>query len=140
MKLILYNIFVYSFSLFLLASFSISGYTDVICLGDNGHIELETICIPSCADSDQPSYIETPTNHHEDHAACSDVEIDTHLWSKRTQKSDSKLSEIKICTLFPTIPNTQSVINPNNNNKLFSIVLPKQNTPLVALSTVILIC
>lgn len=71
--------------LFIMGLF-VAGNGKVLCIGDDGHIELETSCLPCCGDETDICVSEPSDDMHEEHndcSNCSDIEIDSPLWSKR---------------------------------------------------------
>ena len=68
---------------------SFSGYFDVLCIGDDGHLELETHCMSNCSDTEKNCENILPDDNNEEHSECSncsDIELDQIHWSKRQQK------------------------------------------------------
>ena len=66
----------------------------VICVGDDGHYEIETICLPSCDNNEIACETDVSNNRHAEHnecSNCSDFEIDYLLSSTRFQDLSSYL-------------------------------------------------
>ena len=77
-------------TLFLFMGITSSGYSDIICIGDDGHVEFETICLPCCNEIEKSCETEVATDHHQEHdncSNCSDIEFDSPFLAKRIQKS-----------------------------------------------------
>lgn len=69
----------------LLLGFSLylSGSCEVLCFGDSGHVEIETVHLHSCCASELSTSV--PTTNYPDHecAGCSDVPLgSTQLWHR----------------------------------------------------------
>ena len=92
------------------AAFSASG--EVLCIGDNGHFEFETYCLPCCGESEE--FCETDMsddqhNEHNDCSNCSDVELDNLFWSKLSPN---------VNTLYIVEISSSKIINSDNSFKL----------------------
>lgn len=55
--------------LFVAAGASAGG---VLCIGGNGHAEVETACEPCCDEGSDECVVESPGSHHEEHEDCTD--------------------------------------------------------------------
>ncbi len=89
----------------------------VLCIGDCGHMELETICLPPCCGSD---VCEAKADHecdddHDECSNCSDLDIDGPFWSKRYTRTAKPV---------PTSAGAVAAL----------IVLPSGSTPVVTSS------
>ena len=69
-----------------LAGLCFGGPRYILCVGDHGHTEFETICLPSCSEATDGCGAQTTDDcrdEHDDCSNCSDLELDGPLWSKR---------------------------------------------------------
>ena len=72
---------------------AVMGTGQVLCVGDDGHMEIETYCMPCCGDADESCQYNLPEDHHGEHNECSncdDFELNSPIWSNR---NDSNLTE-----------------------------------------------
>jgi hypothetical protein len=71
----------------------LSANGEVLCLGDNGHFELETYCPPCCNESEDSCEAEIPDDQHSEHNDCSnclDIELGDLFWYKINSIGDSE--------------------------------------------------
>ncbi len=86
MKLIVHKIFVWPLSILLIVGFSQIGSGDVLCIGEDGHVEIETECLPSCNEAADICELSEQSQQHDEHDDCnncSDLSLDEPMWSKR---------------------------------------------------------
>ena len=144
MKLTKKNIIAWTLCLSLLVGVSSSAFSDVLCIGDDGHVEYETICLPCCTDDSDSCDNETTEEQHAEHnecSNCSDVEIDNHLWTKRFHKIETKTLLISKYHHPVTIADINSSNIYTSPIKSFhSEKFSNQDQILISLSTVMLNC
>ena len=90
MNLWIKKIIVWSLCLSLLIGVTFSGYSDVLCIGSDGQLELETLCLP-CTDTEDTCEYNISDAQHEEHSNCIDcldIKLTNSLWTKRSQKTD----------------------------------------------------
>ena len=86
------RIIVWPLCLFLFTGFIFPANSNVLCIGDDGHIEFETFCHPSCDEAEVTRDVDTPCgppNGRSDDSNCSHVELTTALWLGRAQNVSS---------------------------------------------------
>ena len=62
------------------------GNADVLCIGEDGHIEIETNCLPCCNNIETSCEINVEEDLHDEHVGCnncSDLILGSSFWSKR---------------------------------------------------------
>ena len=91
MKLQIHKIIGWPLCLILFVGFILVGNGNVICIGEDGHIEFETECLPCCTDADDVCKLDVSNDFHDEHddcTNCSDLTPDEPLWIKRFQRAD----------------------------------------------------
>ena len=86
-----------------LVGLTYSSFGDVLCIGEDGHIEIESTCQPCCGEpNDFCSTLESDAkhNHHDECDNCSDLSLDGQFWQRK--QADSFLDNIKF-TSFPSV-------------------------------------
>ncbi len=78
-------------ALFLCAVFVVGSImtanNEILCIGENGHIEFETVCLPSCGEADDPETVcenNPSSDGHNDHSDCSnciDLDYNAVFWA-----------------------------------------------------------
>ena len=114
MKLRIHKIMVWPLCLFLIAGFIFVGNNNVLCIGEDGHIEFETECLPCCRGADNVCKIDVSNDLHDEHDDCTnclDLVLDGPLWSKRFHKINFTQS-VKLLTA----PAFHTVIIPASND------------------------
>lgn len=74
----------WSVCLLLLIGMTFSGQSDILCIGEDGRVEFESICLPCCTVSDTVCDNKLSKGQHEEHTSCSDcsdVDPGTHQWA-----------------------------------------------------------
>ena len=72
--------------LIFLLSLILFGNGQVLCVGEDGHIEIETYCLPCCGEAEDTCELDLPEDLHDEHngcSDCSDFEINSPIWSSR---------------------------------------------------------
>ncbi len=75
---------------FLFSGFLIVGNSGILCVGADGHVELETECLPCCSvfeDDCETTISQDIHNEHDACHSCSDLALDGPLWSNRPSKA-----------------------------------------------------
>jgi hypothetical protein len=86
-----YKIVAWPICIFFMLGLVFAGSGQVLCIGDNGHIEIETYCLPSCGEAEKSCEIDLPEEPHNEHSECSncsDIELNDPLWSSRIQNDN----------------------------------------------------
>ena len=60
--------------LIFLLSLTLSGSGQVLCVGEDGQIKIETYCLPCCDDVEEACGLDLPEDLHDDHNGCADRE------------------------------------------------------------------
>jgi len=66
--------------LLFIAGLSSSSFGDVLCISDNGHVEIESVCTPCCLENANSCFLskaDTAHDHHEGCDNCSDLSLDS---------------------------------------------------------------
>ena len=74
--------------LFFLFGLFFVGNGAVLCIGDDGHIEFETHCVPGCGETKEAPEIDLSDAlqvEHIDCSNCTDIDLNNPLWSRRGQ-------------------------------------------------------
>ncbi|MCK5125613.1 MAG: hypothetical protein KAR42_05105 [candidate division Zixibacteria bacterium] len=130
-------------SLIILVGISSGGTSCILCIGDDGHVEFETICLPACGDTNDFCALEVVDevpHEHSDCSNCSDVELDGSLWLKPIQKNDPNQ-----LILFASTLTIDGAICPlswgNNNSQITKCYLEYgQSPPSCSIATTIIRC
>ena len=127
--------------LLLMAGITLSNFGGIMCLGEDGHVKVESYCHPSCNDSEGPRRLEevtTDSDNHDDCADCTDLPLlhDSlaHRYAFRILRTGSY---IDYSIAVPYIPHRDRAVS------AFIRVLPKIPTvsePFAVLSTSVLLC
>ena len=119
------------------------GYSNVLCVGADGLIKLETICLPGCTETEdfcEYNASEDLPNEHSDCTDCFDVELDNPVWSTRSNKPEfSQLIKLD----FTASIDISDGLTPLGQYNLRFIKYPQlynQNPPSLSLTTTILRC
>jgi len=89
MKRTVQKIFVWPLSILLVISFFQIGSGDVLCIGEDGHIKIETECLPCCIETETICELTEQGDLHDEHDDCnncSDLSPDCPLWSMRLSR------------------------------------------------------
>ena len=100
---------------FVATTFGATGY--VLCIGDDGHIEFETLCLPASCETAEDCELGVSENAHDEHSGCSDcTDVDSNkpLLSKRIQRID--FNEASQSTLTSAICTCLNQISAKNND------------------------
>jgi len=129
--------------LFLILVFTFSGNGQVLCIGEDGHIELETFCLPCCSDPVKicdPEMLDEAHGEHSECSSCSDIELSDFLWSGRNSHDDFNRLSSTIAKVFVVNIHSLNSLNHNisrvNQNYLSFSLSP----PLPSIETAVLRC
>ena len=111
MNLRLLKILAWPICLIFLIGIIFAGNNNILCMGDNGSVLVETFCPPCCDQAEKTCKGNMPDELHNEpceYSNCSDVEINGPFWSKRIQITDSNqlnafASKLTISTYFSPI-------------------------------------
>jgi len=129
--------------LIFLIGLTFSGYSDVLCISEDGQMELETLSLPCCDETGDFCEYNTSEEQHNKHNNCSsclDVEHNNPLWTKRPQKTDfSQLIKLTFASSIDAVYSLTSIAQ-NNLRIIEYSQLYNQNPPSLFLTTTILRC
>jgi hypothetical protein len=115
----------------------------VLCIGDDGHIEFETFCIPGCDETKEVSETELSVDlkvEHIDCSNCTDIDLDSPLWSRRDQNHISEYSADATLILMPDA-DLVSFSTQADSHKIRTIKLAyNQNPASYSIISTILLC
>ncbi|NIR67859.1 MAG: hypothetical protein GWO10_29790 [candidate division Zixibacteria bacterium] len=115
----------------------------VLCIGDDGHIEFETFCIPGCDEANEISEIDFfigLQSEHIDCSNCTDIDLDSPLWSRRDQNHISENSADAAAMLMPDA-DLVSFSTQADSHKIRTIKLAyNQNPSSYSIISTILLC
>lgn len=86
MKRVIHKSIVCPLTIIILIGFFQIGEANVLCIGEDGHIEIESNCLPCCNDIETTCETDTQADNHEEHDDCyncSDLSLGNPFWSKR---------------------------------------------------------
>lgn len=78
--------------LFFLIGVTISGYSDVLCISDDGRVKIESICQPCYIEKDACCYLAASANvhdHQDDCDDCLDLSLGEPTWLRKNTGSDN---------------------------------------------------
>lgn len=132
---------VWSVCLFFVAGIMLSSHGDILCLGDDGRVKIESICRPCCNDSNTTSWFKQNIPHH-DHPNqcenCTDLPLLQHSLARR-YLSPVFTPEICVNYLYVTLQASHIIeINSSNNHPLLEINSARRAN--ILLSTTVLRC
>ena len=143
MNLWIQKIIVWPLCLFLFVGFIfvVNGY--VLCIGEDGHIEFETECLPCCKGTDNVCKLDVSNDLHDEHGDCtncSDLALDGLLWSRRFQKI-SFIQSVKSFTApaYNIVIIFTSNIDDNSKTVKFHLIYG-QSPPSLSIATTVLRC
>jgi hypothetical protein len=88
---------VIAFAAFVLALSAIAGGTGVICVGDDGRIALEAVCLPCCDEGEKVCALTNSDDDGHEHADCvdcSDLPLDGPRWSQQNKSGYYQLAQV----------------------------------------------
>lgn len=122
-----------------------AGTGNILCVGENGQIKFETICLPYCGEVEtdcvDDCHIEIQ-NEAGENSDCSDVELDGPLRSNRIQNLGPEfLNELFPLFTVTTTANIGSVYTDNDNlQNIIYFLASGQSPPSNSISTTVLRC
>jgi len=128
--------------LLLTAGITLGSFGGVICLGENGHVKIESICSPDCNDSDQTCATDPAgegADHHDDCVDCSDLPLYEPKWFKRWTATSPTIVAMSAlppvdAIARPHLPDYSMLMNGRKN-------LPHSlSPPSAVLTTTIILC
>ncbi len=127
--------------LFFIALFTFGSIGDVICIGDDGHLKVESSCQPCCSEIVDSILLITSTNLHDYHDNCyncSDLELDGSVWNRQSTVSLNHYTLLQPVSLL----SVDNVVKNNSKytDKTHTYISPVQNQISVVISTTVLIC
>lgn len=131
------KIIVWPMCLIFLIGMIFAGDSNVLCIGDNGHIKFETFCLPCCDEADVPGEIQ---NEPGDCSDCSHVELSGPLWSKRIQNIDPYHLTNQV-SVFATNAHFDPISIENTDSRINKFYLVYgQSPPSYSIATTVLRC
>lgn len=133
---------VWPLCLILFAGLIFAGNGDILCVGENGQMQVEPECLPSCRSAESVCNFDASRNIHDEHdecGSCSDIILDDPLWSKRSRRI-SPSGSVKWLTV--SISHSPTISSTNNRRPEADQVLLTfdQSPSSVALSITCLRC
>lgn len=137
------KIIVWPLCLILSAGLIFAGNGDILCVGEDGQMQVEPECLPSCRSAEDVCDLDMPNHIHDEYdecTKCSDIILDDPLWSKRSRKINQAGSDkwLPASNLHDTtIPASTNNCRPQADRSLLTF---EQNPPSVAIAITILRC
>lgn len=130
-------------SIILLAGLIFGGPGYILCIGDDGQIQFETIILPSHIEAAETCHDDFPNDFHHEHddcSSCSDLELEGPLCSGRliTSRIDGN-------SLFAPVSKIASGIFVESGDETFSTLarvslIHEQPLPAAMIAAAILLC
>lgn len=142
MKLENLKISAWFFGLLFIIGLSSNSVGDVLCVNDDGHVKVESICTPCCDEPIEACVVSNPNKgheHHDDCDDCSDLPLESHKRLERISSYDFGLIHYSSNLLYLVnfnIDYTNSF--QKYRNKEFSHTFSKEVDILI--STTVIIC
>ena len=119
-----------------------NGIGDVLCIGDNGHIQLEFVSQQCCEEIGESSLLiafSTERDHHDTCGNCLDLPLDGPAWHGQNSELINKVSILHPQVLFSS---THNIDRTNQNFVYFGFRLssPDHNLSSTILATTIILC
>lgn len=129
--------------LLLFTGFILTGNSNVLCFGEDGHIEFEAHCHPLCEGAEEICAVDISDNQHSEHgdgAHCSHIKLNPPLWSGRTQTVDS--NHVTDCTSTFITDGDINLMNTGAGNSRVAehLLAYGQNPPSYSIATTVLRC
>jgi len=128
--------------LLIIAGITFGNLGGVICVGDNGHVKIESTCTPDCNDAEPAPLTGTAddsSEHHDDCVNCSDLPLYSPKWFKRW--TATTLTLVASNPLPPVYAISRPILPDNHMLMSKREELPETSSPPSAgLATAILIC
>lgn len=143
MNLRLQKIIALPLCLIFLIGMAIAGNGNILCIGDNGRVKFETLCLPCCDEAEKSYEADEPNelqNEHDECCDCSDVELDYPRWSKRIQTINSDYFD-GFVTALDTDAQLSLISAFNTNSQIIKFHLAfGQSPPSYTISTTVFRC
>ena len=122
--------------LIFLIGMAFAGYSNILCISDNGHIKFKTFCLPCCGETEKICEADVPGES----SNCSDIEPDCPLWPKRIQNIDSN-HLANFISSFNTDAHLSLISAENDNSRIIMFHLAYgQSPPSYSIATTVLRC
>ena len=142
MNLRIQKIIAWPLRLFFIVGLTIAESGDVLCISDDGHIKIESICQPCCNTTDNVRLLtssDSRHNHHDDCYNCSDLQLNGPIWYRQNSESISNIILIKSQPLFAFNHNTNST-RPISSRFADTGSFRGHDRSALMISTTVLIC
>ncbi len=129
-------------NLIFLVGIIFAGNSNVLCIGNDGNIKVETICLPCCGETEICKFDVTEDIHdeHSDCNDCYDLELTGSQWLKRNRTTDySYVVKSSSIPVIESIISTSSTVSVDLNILKYHSIFG-QSPPSLSLATVIIRC
>lgn len=132
----------WTLSLFLIIGITSSGFSDVLCISDDGQIKLESICQPCDGESTDICLMATAANshdHQDDCDNCSDLSMGGPSRLRKNSESDSSPIQIAFKSFHSFSPCSDNNFS-NYGRIVAELSFCGQDHLVLLLSTTVIIC
>ena len=136
------KIIAWSLCLVFLTGITFAGNGNVLCIGNDGHIKVETICLPCCGEEEVCKFEVTEDIHdeHNDCNNCYDLELTGSQWLKRSRSTDfDYVLKTSLIPIIESITPTSSTVSVDFNIIKYHSIFG-QSPPSLSLATIIIRC
>ncbi len=120
-----------------------SGSGGVLCVGHDGHVKVEAICLPSSSGAENPcapAVIDEVLGEYSDCVGCSDVPLDGPQWLKRSRLAANK-QRVESVSAHPVNTIRILSVTESGNSYIATGRSPCcESPPTLCLATTILLC
>lgn len=74
------------FLIFILVELTFGNFGEILCIGEDGHVKIESTCQPCCGEPDDfcsTIGIDINHDHHDNCDNCSDLQLDGRTWHRK---------------------------------------------------------
>ena len=126
----------------LLAGLTFGSFGEVLCIGDDGHVEIESACQPCCGKTGESCQVSLSTSSHEHHDSCdncSDYSLDGPTWHRKQSHASFNAY---LVTSLPLLSLTNNSYNSFYDNDLATAnhSQPYNIQVVASISTTVIIC
>lgn len=131
--------------LFLLIGVTLAGQSNVLCVGEDGHVEFESICMPCFTESGEACENDLSNQQHNEHSTCtncSDVETGNPQWRHGRPKTDfSQLIRLTAASSADATHYKLTAVQSNSRLiRFYKIFQPSDPVSLISISTTVIRC
>jgi hypothetical protein len=116
------------------------GTGQVLCVDDNGYIEIKTYCLPCCTEIEETCEPKFPEDHHDQHTDCfdcSDFELYSPIWSNRDNANSNEYSYVAAIDYLDYRPGWLFILNDDLISSRFYIISEQEPPSDINTSTVL---